>query len=279
MKIILGMEALDDEKVEMDALDFGSLVHEVLSRIPQSDEMASCQDRVKLAQFLCAEAEKWAAERFGYPLPLQIRIQLDAAKQRLHAAARVQADLVKEGWRILDSEVRISAELCGLPIGGRIDRIDRHIETGQIRILDYKTSDTPQKPEKAHLASAVDELADYMKVSVDGEERRWTDLQLPLYRLLLPPNTYPGSMAEAGYFNLPKATDETGVVIWEDLDDHLLESARTCAESIIEDIRSRRFWPPVKRVHYDDFESLFPADVPDCIDAEAFEAFMREETK
>jgi ATP-dependent helicase/nuclease subunit B len=32
LKVILGMEALDDEKVEMDALDFGSLVHEVLSQ-------------------------------------------------------------------------------------------------------------------------------------------------------------------------------------------------------------------------------------------------------
>jgi len=35
----------------------------------------------------------------------------------------------------------------------------------------------------------------------------------------------------------------------------------------------------VKRVQYDDFETLFPADVPDCIDVEAFEAFMRKETK
>ena len=86
-------------------------------------------------------------------------------------------------------------------------------------------------------------------------------------------------MVELGYFNLPKATDETGVVIWEGLDDHLLASARICAESIVEDMRNRRFWPPVKRVQYDDFEGLFPQDVPDCIDVEAFQSFMRKETK
>jgi ATP-dependent helicase/nuclease subunit B len=279
LKIILGMEALDDEKAEMDALDFGSLVHEVLSEIPHSDEMADCQDYIKLAEFLCAEAEKWTTERFGYPLPLQIRIQLDAAKQRLRAAARVQADLVKEGWRILDSEVRISAELCGLPIRGRIDRIDRHSESGRIRILDYKTSDTLQKPDEAHLGSVLEEIPDYMRISVDGKEKRWVDLQLPLYRILLPEKAYSGSRIELGYFNLPKAIDETGVVIWEALDADLLESARVCAESIVEDIRNRRFWPPVKRVQYDDFETLFPADVPDCIDVEAFEAFMRKETQ
>ena len=279
LKIILGMEELDDEKVEMDPLDFGSLVHEVLSRMAQSNEMANCDHDVNLSEFLCAEAENWAAERFGFPLPLQIRIQLDTAKQRLRAAARVQADLVKEGWRILDSEVRITADLCGLPIGGRIDRIDRHSKTGQIRILDYKTSDTVQKPDEAHLASVVDEVADYMRVNVAGKEKRWVDLQLPLYRILLPKEVYFDNRIELGYFNLPKTTDETGVMICEGLDDRLLESARICAESIVKDIRNRRFWPPVKRVQYDDFESLFPADVPDCIDVDAFEAFMRKATK
>jgi len=276
---ILGMEALDDEKVEMDALDFGSLVHDVLSQIPRSPEMAICDNPTKLTEFLSAEADEWAARCFGYPLPLQIRIQLDAARQRLRAAARVQADLVKAGWQITDSEVNIKAELCGMPIGGRIDRIDRHSKTGRIRILDYKTSDTLQKPDEAHFGPVVDGIPDYMKVTVDDREKRWIDLQLPLYSLLLPEERLSDSTVELGYFNLPKATDDTGVVIWDGLDDHLLASARLCARSVVEDIRSRRFWPPIKRVKYDDFESLFPGDIPDCVDAEAFEAFMRRETR
>lgn len=279
LKNVLDMEVIDDEKVEMDALDFGSLVHDVLRRMAQSDEMRRCENHLKLSEFLCAGAESWAAERFGHPLPLQIRIQLDAAKQRLRAAARVQAALVKEGWQIIDSEVRIEAELCGMPIGGRIDRIDRHIETGQIRILDYKTSDNSQRPDEAHFGSVADQVAQYMMVNVDGKEKRWVDLQLPLYRILLPKEESSDSKVELGYFNLPKAIDDTGVVIWEGLDDTLLESARTCAESVAADIRNRRFWPPVKRVQYDDYESLFPAGVPDCIDVEAFEAFMRKETR
>ena len=279
LKNILGMEELDDEKAEMDALDFGSLVHDVLHTMAQSDEMSRCEDHLKLSEFLYSEAENWAVERFGYPLPLQIRIQLDAARRRLRAAAWVQAGLVKEGWQILDSEVRIEAELAGMRISGRIDRIDRHIETGQIRILDYKTSDNPQKPDEAHFASARDEVADYMLVDVNGKQKRWTDLQLPLYRILLPKEEYTENKIELGYFNLPRATDDTAVVIWEDLNDDLVESARACAQCIVEDIRNRRYWPPMERVQYDDFESLFPATVPDCIDVAAFEVFMRGETK
>ncbi len=279
LKNILGMEALDDEKVEMDAPDFGSLVHNVLSQIPRSSEMVRCDNPTRLAEFLSGEADKWATERFGHPLPLQIRIQLDAAKQRLRAAARVQADLVKAGWQIIDSEVSIKEEIHGMPVGGRIDRIDRHSMTGRIRILDYKTSDLPQRPDEAHLGPVVDDVTDYMKVTVDDKEKRWVDLQLPLYSLLLPEERFSGSTVELGYFNLPKATDETGVVIWEGLDDHLLASASLCAESVVEDIRNRRFWPPIKRVKYGDFESPFPGDIPDCVDVEAFEAFMRRETK
>jgi len=279
LKNILGMEELDDQKAEMDALDFGSLVHDVMHNMARSDEMSRCEDRLKLSEFLCSEADHWAIERFGHPLPLQIRIQLDAAKQRLRAAARVQAGLVKEDWQILDSEVRIEAELASMRISGRIDRIDRHMKTGQIRILDYKTSDNPQKPDEAHFGSVKDEVADYMLVDVDGKQKRWTDLQLPLYRILLPKEKYNENNIELGYFNLPRATDGTRVAVWEDLNDELVGSATACAERIVEDIRNRRFWPPVERVQYDDFESLFPAAVPDCIDVTAFEAFMREESQ
>ncbi len=275
LKHILGMEELDDEKAEMDALDFGSLVHDALATMAQNDEMKRCKEHLKLSEFLCSEAENWARARFGHPLPLQIRIQLDAAKQRLRAAAKVQADLSREGWEIMNSEIRIEAELAGMSIGGRVDRIDRHAETGRIRILDYKTSDTLQKPAEAHLGSVADEIHDYMVVSVDGNDKRWIDLQLPLYRILLPEHNFPGNSVELGYFNLPKSTDETGVVIWEDVDDHLLESARICAGSVVKDIRNRRFWPPLKRVKNDDFEGFFPGEISDCIDVEDFEAFIR----
>jgi len=277
LKHVLGMESLGDEKGEMDALDFGSLVHEVLHKMARSDGMWRCENDGRLGEFLCAEAENWVAERFGKLPPLQIKIQLDAAQQRLRAAARVQADLVRKGWEIVASEIRIEAELDGMLIRGQIDRIDRHRETGRIRILDYKTSDRAQSPEEAHLGPASEDTVGYMKVDINGRVKRWTDLQLPLYRMLLPEKEIFQGPIGLGYFNLPKAVNDTGVVIWEDFSDELLESARGCAGSMVKDIQNLRFWPPVSKVQFDDFESLFPADIPDCIDVTAFEAFMGEE--
>ena len=48
---------------------------------------------------------------------------------------------------------------------------------------------------------------------------------------------------------------------------------------MVKDIQNRRFWPPVSEVQYDDFESLFPTDIPDYINVTAFEVFMGEKTK
>ena len=279
LKHILSMEALDDEKGEMDTLDFGSLVHEVLHKMAKDDGMRRCGNDHELHNFLCAEADRWITERFGSSPPLQIKIQLDTAKQRLGAAARAQAGLVKEGWEILDSEMEIDTELGGMLIHGKIDRIDRHMRTGHIRILDYKTSDKAQTPAEAHFGPVLQGVADYMKITVGNKEKRWADLQLPLYRLLLLDNEEFKGLVEPGYFNLPKAINDTGVIIWEGFNDELLEYARTCAESIVEDIQNRRFWPPIKKVTFDEFESLFPADIPDCIDVVAFENFMGEKTR
>lgn len=281
LKHVLGMEPLDDKKEEMDTLDFGAMVHEVLQKMAHSDEMWKYESDSKLGEFLCAEAENWVAERFGLSPSLQVKIQLNAAKQRLRAAARVQTDLVREGWEVVDSETKIEAELAGMPISGKIDRIDRHRETGRIRILDYKTSDKAQSPDEAHLGSASRDVAGYMIVTINGKEKRWTDLQLPLYRMLLPEKEIFKSPIELGYFNLPKAVRDTGVVIWGKFCDEFMEAAGSCAESIIKDIRNRRFWPPVSKVQYDDFECLFPADIPipDCINVTTFKAFMGEKAK
>ena len=236
--------------------------------------MRQCEKEHELSDFLCARAEDWIKERFSSSPPLQLGIQLDAARQRLNAAAREQVRLVREGWEIMRSEMVAERELSGMLIRGRIDRIDRHRDSGLIRVLDYKTSDNAESPEKAHIGSLSRNIWGYARVDVNSAGKGWIDLQLPLYRLLLcEKEEFQGRM-ELGYFNLPKAVSETGVAIWEGLSDALLESAGVCAEGIIENIQRRRFWPPSAKVRYDDFESLFHADIADCINIETFEAFM-----
>ena len=275
LKRVLRMEPLDDRKKEMDAPDFGSLIHEVLSRLAENDELRSSSDIRALTRFLHQEAARWMTRQFGGSLPLNLQMQLDAARERLSAVARAQASEAADGWEIVLVEFPVENIIGELRVHGRIDRVDRHKETGLIRILDYKTSDTGHSPEKEHFKTPSDTMRDYAHVVVDGKERRWVDLQLPLYAAMLASQNPEFTGAIPGYFNIPGRVDETGVKTWDGFTTELGESAMNCAHGVAVDLQSRRFWPPALRVENDDFGSLFHVEPERCVDAESFEKFLR----
>jgi ATP-dependent helicase/nuclease subunit B len=263
---VLYMRSRDDSKREMDALDFGIMVHSALQSMGES-EMWQANDKDQLADFLIAEAEATLATRFPKPAPLPVRLAIEAARQRLRQAAAVQVELVREGWDLIQTEKKFEMTIDGLPISGVIDRIDKHRETGAFRIIDYKTSDREATPISTHLSSCRDDTPPFAQVDVDGKAKRWTDLQLPLYHRLLQANGLLSGEAELAYFNLPKAVMQTGVSTWKGWSPQLADSAYTCAEAIVNQIRQGTFWPPAARVDYDDFETLFPSTPEDCFEA------------
>jgi ATP-dependent helicase/nuclease subunit B len=257
LKHVLGMEALDDTKRELDALDFGNCVHDALRDMARDPSRRDATDPDALAAFLAARAEAWILARFGPAPPLSVALGLDAAVQRLRAAAHVQADLRREGWRIAHAEVRIEGEIEGFRVVGRIDRIDVHDTTGRVRVLDYKTSDQPTQPDKAHLGTVHDDTPAAWRTDNGPKAQRWTDLQLPLYLALLPQQT--DAPPEAGYFTLPKALTETRVAVWNTLDAPARASAARCTRDVAARIRARVYWPPAERVEHDDYTTLFTA--------------------
>jgi ATP-dependent helicase/nuclease subunit B len=266
LRHVLGMQALDDEKMGVDALDFGSMVHDALESMARDPEMRQCADEARLATFLTGRIDHWMARRFGKSLPLPLQVALASGRQRLTAAARRQAELVRAGWEILHSETKHQQQIAGIAVSGKIDRIDRHRETGRIRIIDYKTSDTAADPSGTHLANAREDTPRFARVTVAGKKKRWTDLQLPLYRALVASRDDLTGPAELAYFNLPKAVSETGVVTWQDCSRDLADSARGCAEAIIANIRKRVYWPPSDKLAHDDYEDLFHAAAGDCFE-------------
>ncbi len=276
LKHMLGMEELGDEKMEMDALDFGSMIHDVVHRMTTDEKMRRCYEESELIKYLFSRVDKWVKRRFGLSPPLSVEIQLASARQRLRAAAYVQVEMLEQGWEVEETELWLETEIGGMLIRGQIDRIDRHRETGAIRILDYKTSDNAKKPQQEHLGTISTGLAEYVVAKNNGKDKRWVDLQLPLYYLLLASNRELPEKVELGYFNLPKAVTETNVFIWNDFNDGLLNSARACAEGIIKDVKARRFWQPSGKVPYDSFEKLFPMAADECVDVGEFELFMKE---
>jgi ATP-dependent helicase/nuclease subunit B len=197
-------------------------------------------------------------------------IQIESARQRLAKAAEVQARERADGWVIVAVERKIEVSCEGIVIRGRIDRIERNEKSGQVRVLDYKTSDTAVSPREAHLRSvhAGETSPHWARVTVDDHERVWVDLQLPLYRHALAAEFGPD--VACAYFNLPKAAGETGLLLWENFSLELQESAMRCARGVCSSIKAGIFWPPNEKLkaERDDFAALFQHGVAASVEWE-----------
>lgn len=256
LKHVLRMEALEEEKSEPDARDFGTLLHEALAALRERPELAATPDPIPLEEYLLDILRRRLAVRYGPSPALPVLVMQRAAEERLRAAARVQADLARQGWRPVAFEVALESPLGNRLLRGRIDRIDRH-SSGRLRLLDYKTSDEAVEPARAHLGRRRDDTPSFAMVDGEKTHLRWTDLQLPLYRLLVEKQPEWKGPVELGYFNLPKTTSETGLAPWEHFDDALFESAVACAQEIVGRLTAGVYWPPAPRIAHEEFDRLF----------------------
>jgi ATP-dependent helicase/nuclease subunit B len=264
------MNPVDPEKAELDARDFGTLLHQALQVLGGEERLRSCADEAVLRDALLSTFERAARARFGEILTLPLVVQLESARQRLRKAASVQAAECAAGWRIERVEWEFGFPLGGLTVRGQIDRIDRHAD-GRVRVLDYKTSDTPRPPAEAHLGPVLaggPPPRDWACVRSNGRERVWVDLQLPLYRRAVAAEF--GAAVECGYFNLPKAAGETAVSLWEDLTPDLQAAAEACAAGIAASVAAKVFWPPAEPKARDDADwaGLFHRGTADSVAAE-----------
>lgn len=267
LRHVLGMAAVDPEKNELDALDFGVLCHAALEAMGREAGLRDCADAAVLRQFLLAELERHARARYGEALALPLIIQLESARQRLGRAAEVQAAERAAGWVIVQVEKKFTLEIGGLKVRGKIDRIDRHAETGAVRVLDYKTSDQPAAPRDKHFRAPRDGETPppWAVLDFNGRPRMWADLQLPLYLQALAAE-FPGAVA-CGYFNLPKAAGGTGLAWWDDYTPELQAAAGRCAAGVCAAIRAGEFWPPNEHLpaKYDEFAALFHQGAADSV--------------
>ncbi|MBI3887262.1 MAG: PD-(D/E)XK nuclease family protein [Opitutae bacterium] len=260
LRHVLGLRPVDPAKAEMDALDFGTLCHGALEALGREPALRDCTDAAQLREFLLGELDRRTRAQFGDALALPLLIQVESARQRLGAAAAVQAAERAAGWVIEEVEKKITVVFGGLTVSGKIDRLERHAETGAVRVLDYKTSDSAVAPRAAHFRAPHpgETPPEWAGLVVEGKRRLWADLQLPLYREALAAS-HPGAAVECGYFNLPKAAGDTGLALWDDYPPELHAAALRCAAGVCAAIRAGEFWPPSEHVRadYDEFAPLF----------------------
>jgi ATP-dependent helicase/nuclease subunit B len=226
-------------------------------------------DERELRDFLLGQFDVAMRARFGDRLTLPLVIQQESARQRIGKLATVQARERAAGWVIERMEWAFTLDIAGLHVRGKIDRIDQHEVTGARRVLDYKTADTAVPPHKSHLRpyrAADGQLPEWMRVDVNGREYVWADLQLPVYLRALA-GELGGTDISCGYVNLPKAASETGVALWPELSEFLLEKAHQCTDEVAGKIRAGEFWPPAEiDPERDAFASLFHHGAEDSVE-------------
>ncbi len=255
------MRAVDGDKLELDAGGFGTFCHEVLRRFGEDSSIRDSVDCRQIQAFFDDELDRLTRERFGGELTLPVRIQLQSARQRLLAAAEIQALDRQNGWKIKSVERNLDDQLQidGVRIRGKVDRIDTNEKTGEFRVLDYKTTDRPEDPGNTHVSritasTNLECLCDYARFNVAGKEYRWKDLQLPLYRKALSEEL--GPTIRCGYFNLPKAAGDTQIKMFQQLHEVQDLAAMTCAQGVIRDVLSGNFASFKLRGDLDEFAGM-----------------------
>jgi ATP-dependent helicase/nuclease subunit B len=258
LKHILRLEAISDQALELDGGAFGQLVHAVLEQFGRAEDaegVRGASEPKQILDYLEFQLDRLAAARFGlkHTRPA-VRVQIEQVRLRLRAFADWQAQRSREGWRIIfgeDSDERREALTAEFPVDeqpfrlrGRIDRIDFHEPSETLQVLDYKTADAGEHPQRTHRRGSD-----------------WTDLQLPLYRHLLGAVQSPfvaraGERVKLGYVLLPRDMNCVGLAEaeWQKSD---LESADETAREIVRSLRQQKFWPPGPVPEFpDDFAAI-----------------------
>ncbi len=259
----LGMNKIDYDRLDLDHAGFGTDCHKIFENIKNPFDTDCRQLQETLKKILYAYMKK----TYGDPLPMLIGIQQEILEKRLYHAAIAIADDSK-GFECIETEWKLGGrQQNGIPfegavIRGTIDRIEVSRDRKTLRLIDFKTFSRKETPAKKHLHTNRQGCQTFI------------DLQLPLYKLLLPlDETFREAHPEldlehiniiCGYFCLPTAVTETGYALWNDLSDDIMESAKsqTCRFiNAIKIMQERNFCiDDFTSVAYDDFKNILLPD-------------------
>jgi hypothetical protein len=224
MNRVLNLRDCHDRDRQLNPADFGNLIHTVLERYGKNPRLRELSDEDEIRDALHLLLDQYRKDRIADPARSAVLVQLEQARVRLDAWAKVQAHQRALGWKLVAAEISLDPDRCRIVtaegeigVSGRVDRIDFHEQDQRWRLLDYKTGDSGHPPEKDH------------RKGRKKDEKQWTKLQLPLYRMFADQLEIDGisvsSDVEVGFFLLPAAPSQTRIEIarWDDDD---MESAR-----------------------------------------------------
>ena len=250
LKRALGMDDVKHGRIELDAAGFGSLAHGALETFGLDNIDKAVTDAADIHRQLMAGLDRHVLAHFGNDPSTAIRLQIEAARGRLTAFVRTQAQMAAEGWVIKAVEGDLPEDdILGVKITGSFDRLDYNTRTGEWRVYDYKTFNYAQNPVGTHTATGqagapfTAEVRKRDRKGVDtGETKiiRWKDLQLPVYHRSLKkgwPGIAPDATLHVGYLCLPSKVSDTGEEVWAHYHDDFRQAAETQIHQVVEAIR------------------------------------------
>jgi len=159
---VVGVEARDrpEEREGPASADWGRLCHDVFARLYQgwtAPSLPSVSEVTARLGALCDDVfSRYARdEATGYPLVWELATRTTKTMLGEAVATDVQ-ELRESGFVPLSTEVAVSGTLRrpdGVPIQGRLDRIDGHPD-GRFRVIDFKVS-RGRSPAETNLLRAV----------------------------------------------------------------------------------------------------------------------------
>lgn len=238
LKHQLNLARQSDASQELDGGQFGSLLHEVLSKFGEQcvrdPVFGASTSAGEIGEFLDERLKDLSGAFYGAePLPA-VRVQIELIRRRLMRFAEWQAAWARLGWRVQYVEHDIPRDEAALALStgsmklrGRIDRIDARGD--ETMVFDYKTGDAARSPDDTHRSKS---------------DEAWTDLQLPLYRHACRWMKV-GKSVQVGYIVLPKSEDKVGekIAAWTE---EMFADATQEAVRIAELVRGEQFWPPLE---------------------------------
>ena len=244
------MDQTEYDLPEMDRPTFGTICHSVIEDAGRVANAAEMKRRIQ------ESLERRMIQKYGSPIPVLPAIQMEQMKQRLLHAAGHLAQSASE-FTVLETEYVLGGkqgyvEFEGGKIQGRIDCIEYSSSQNLLRLIDFKTSDKGESPEKVH----------YQRTG-----NKYLDLQLPLYRLLIerdpefrakhPEIDFSKTKIICGYFNMPRNVLETGYSFWDDMEKHL-PAVTALVNAIFKEMSEMRsgvfYEEENRRIKYDAFD-------------------------
>lgn len=178
---MLGLERLDrpEDEEPLDALEQGQLCHAILQAFYDGFDPADPEDWSARLDRAAAEALSEYERRCPTGYPAAWEVAREQVTELLREVVRADLDEMEgSGFRPAATETGLETrlgpewpeDLRGLPVHGRLDRLDYHPRDNRYRVIDYKhkSSVKPGQEDNDPVLSAI----------------RGQKLQLPLYALL-----------------------------------------------------------------------------------------------